>query len=129
MADSEIVEIPIAEIKTEETQEIQENCEPAPKPKAKPKGRPKGSLGKKKTEEATPKKTPKKKVKIPPPSESEQEEEPPPKRRRATPQPVVYEPPDTRAIAAEVLSMLSTRHLDRTAAKREKYRSWFANPL
>ncbi len=129
MADSKIVEIPI-EIKTEDTQEIPGNCELAPKPKAKPKGRPKGSLGKKQTEEATPKTTPKKNVKIHPPSESDEEEEPPPKRRRAIPQPqpVVSEPPDTRAIAAEVLAMLSHRHLDLSAAKREKYRSWFANP-
>ena len=135
MAESEIVEIPITEINSEEPQEIPENPEPAPKPKPKPKGRPKGSLGKKKQEETTDDvshKTPKKKkTKPPPPSESEEEEKPSPKRRRATPrpQPVVYEPPDTRTIAAEVLAMLSNRHLDRSAAKREKYRSWLANPI
>ena len=45
---------------------------------------------------------------------------PPPKKRRSVPlqQAIVYEP-DNRAIAAEVLAMLSTRHLDSSAAKRE----------
>ncbi len=128
MAEAEIVEIPIAEIDAEDPPAQPETVEPAPQ--AKKRGRPKGSKNKKEEAPAAPK--PRKKVKIAaPPSESEEEEEPPPKRRRAAaPQPpVVYEPPDTRAIAAEVLTMLSNRHADRSAAKRDKYRSWFANPV
>ena len=78
------------------------------------------------------------------PPESESEEEPPPKsakrgsgaaQRRARSVPEVPkeqsqdsvspEPLDTRAIAAEVLHLLSNRHVERAAQKREKYRSWF----
>ncbi len=140
MAEAEIVEIPIAEIDAEDPPAQPETVEPAPQ--AKKRGRPKGSKNKKEEAPAAPK--PRKKVKIAaPPSESEEEEEPPPKRRRAaaprphgsiaaglqSSHPVVYEPPDTRAIAAEVLTMLSNRHADRSAAKRDKYRSWFANPV
>ncbi len=129
---SEIVEVPI------NSEEIPEIIEPEPepeptKPKPRAKGRPKGALGKKKKEvirvNDVPKK--KKKTKVISPSESEEEEmEVPPSRRRRIQQPVpqvspVYEPPDTTAIAAQVLHMLSNRHLERSAAKREKYRSWF----
>ena len=129
MAEAEIVEIPIADVDAEEPPAPPEIVEPAPQ--AKKRGRPKGSKNKKEETPAVPK--PRKKIKIAsPPSESEEEEKPPPKRRRvAAPQPTppVYEPPDTRAIAAEVLTMLANRHVDRSAAKREKYRSWFANPV
>ena len=129
MAEAEIVEIPIADVDAEETPAPPEIVEPAPQ--AKKRGRPKGSKNKKEDAPAIPKAR-KKTVKLAaPPSESE-EENPPPKRRRvAAPQPTppVYEPPDTRAIAAEVLTMLANRHVDRSAAKREKYRTWFANPV
>ena len=128
MDETEIVEIPIAEdVDAEEPPAPPEIVEPAPQ--AKKRGRPKGSKNKKEETPVVPK--PRKKIKIAsPPSESE--ENPSPKRRRvAAPQPTppVYEPPDTRAIAAEVLTMLAHRHVDRSAAKREKYRTWFANPV
>ena len=32
---------------------------------------------------------------------------------------------DTRQVASEVLQLLSDRHLNQTAARRDKYRSWF----
>ena len=38
-----------------------------------------------------------------------------------------YEPMDTRQIAAEVLHLLSNRHMERSEARRAKYRSWFQN--
>ena len=130
---AEIIEVPIETSETiaEEIPETEPKPEPASKPKPKPKGRPRGALGQKKKETIAvndvPQKAHKKKTKPPPPSEyeSEEEEAPPPKRKRIQQQ--VYEP-DNRAIAAEVLHMLSNRYLDRSAAKREKYRSWFSNP-
>ena len=128
MDETEIVEIPIADANAEEAPAPPEIVEPAPQ--GKKRGRPKGSKNKKEETPVVPKA--RKKIKIvSPPSESE-EEQPSPKRRRvAAPQPTppVYEPPDTRAIAAEVLTMLAHRHVDRSAAKREKYRTWFANPM
>ncbi len=138
-----IEEIPIEEnapreISPEEiASEIPEPEAQIPKPKPKAKGRPKGSLGKKKKEQGddVPQKIQKQKAKPQPPSESEEEEPQPKKKRKVVqrePSPdsrSVYEPPDTRVIAAEVLQLLSNRHLDRSTAKREKYRSWFANPV
>ena len=121
---AEIIEVPINSEEIPEIPEIQETVtEPdPPAPKPKPKGRPKGAIGKKKEPVDEPQKKPKKTR--PPPSECESEEEAP--RRKKVQQPVYQ--PDNRAIAAEVLHMLSSRHLDRTAAKRDKYRSWFSNP-
>ena len=88
---------------------------PPEAPAPKKRGRPKGS-------------TNKPKPKARPPTPESGEETPPPVRRR-DPVPredsVSPEPPDTRAIAAEVLHLLSNRHVERTNAKREKYRSWF----
>ena len=88
---------------------------PPEAPAPKKRGRPKGS-------------TNKPKPKARPPTPESGEETPPPVRRR-DPAPredsVSPEPPDTRAIAAEVLHLLSNRHVERTNAKREKYRSWF----
>jgi len=72
----------------------------------------------------------------PPPSEEIepielQGELPPPRRRHPSPQgeSASSESPamDTRAIAAEVLHLLSNRHVERSQAKRAKYRSWFQN--
>ena len=54
-------------------------------------------------------------------SESEEEYE---EHRQQQQQPVY----NTRDIASEVINMLSNRHLDRSTAKREKYRSWFQTP-
>ena len=73
---------------------------------------------------------PKQKKRRPPsPESSSSEEEPPPRKKRRTaraePEQVVAPAPDNRQIAAEVLHMLSTRHLDMRQAKRDKYRSWF----
>ena len=128
---SEIVEVPL---NSEEIPEIIEpepepEPEPTPKPKPRAKGRPKGALGKKKTNKIPVNDVPqkKKKAKVITPSESEEEEiRPPRQRKQQQPVPQAYEPPDTTAIAAQVLHMLSNRHLERSAAKREKYRSWFS---
>ncbi len=129
-----IEEIPIDEseqiTESEQIAEAEQIAEPEVKPKPRAKGRPKGALGKKKKVDDVPqKKKPK-----PPPSESEEEEEPQPRKKQKVqrePSPdsrSSYEPPDSRLIAAEVLQLLSNRHIDRSAAKREKYRSWF-NPV
>ncbi len=121
---AEIIEVPINSEEIPEIPESDPMPEAAPKPKPKPRGRPKGAVGKKKKEliDEPQKKT--KKTKAPPHPECTSEEETPPRKRVQQP---VYQP-DNRAIAAEVLHMLSSRHLDRTAAKRDKYRSWFSNP-
>ena len=111
-------EIPIE--KSDQSVEVEENIVEQEEPVAEPKrqrGRPKGTIKPRKEEpKAKPKKTPKPKV---PTYESEDEA---PEELEVRP---IY---DTRAIAAEVISMLSNRHLDRSAQKREKYRSWFQNP-
>ena len=100
----------------------------------KKRGRPAGAKNKPKPKIMASK--PKKKA-PPPPSESESEEEeyePPPRKHerktRAAPreeseeeEPVL----DPRQVAAEMLSMLSQRNVDRNAAKRQKYASWFPN--
>ena len=93
---------------------------PPEAPAPKKRGRPKGSTNK-----------PKPKARPPTPESDEETPDPPPVRRRRNEEPtpredsVSPEPPDTRAIAAEVLHLLSNRHVERTNAKREKYRSWF----
>ena len=108
--------------------EEQEPIAPAPKRR----GRPAGAKNKAKPKVVAAK--PKKKA-PPPPSESESEEEeyePPPRKHerktRAAPreeseeeEPVL----DARQVAAEMLSMLSQRNVDRNQAKRQKYASWF----
>ena len=120
-------------------------AEPAPKKR----GRPPGAKNKPKAaakaearpapakEPSPPKRKPRK---APPPESESEEEEPPPKsakrgsgaaqrRARSVPeapsQDSVSPEMDTRAIAAEVLHLLSNRHVERAAQKREKYRSWF----
>ena len=97
----------------------------------KKRGRPAGAKNKAKPKVVAAK--PKKKA-PPPPSESESEEEeyePPPRRKtRAAPREKSEEEEallDPRQVAAEMLSMLSQRHVDRNAAKRQKYASWFPN--
>ena len=145
---AEIEEIPIADA-PESVPMAEETTTPPVAPAAAPKkrGRPKGSTNKPKAAaSAAPsasavvsappkaKRTPKRAVT---PEESS-EEDPPPRKRRArvedrSPDSVSPER-DTRAsaergstaaIAAEVLHLLSNRHVERNAAKREKYRSWF----
>ena len=118
-----IVEIPIeneveVEAVIEEPAEIIEE-----EPKKTGRGRPKGVLNKPKKVEPKVKKTkakPKPKVQEEY-SESEEEYE---EHRQQQQQPVY----NTRDIASEVINMLSNRHLDRSTAKREKYRSWFQTP-
>ena len=73
----------------------------------------------------------------PPPSDDEEEEEeeeyePPPRRKtrsRAPVQEEYEEEPqlDPRQVAAEMISLLSQRNVDRNAAKRQKHASWFPN--
>ena len=107
-----------------------------PEPAAKKRGRPKGSKNRAR-EPPAPRATepvPKKKVAAAPPSSESEEELPPPKAKKtkkrapaadSSEDDVPQQPVDSRAIAAEVLQMLSQRHLDLRQAKREKYRSWF----
>ena len=120
---------------TEEAHVEEEVTAPAPKKR----GRPAGAKNKPKPKivAAPPKAAKPKKKAPPPPSESEEEEEeeeyePPPRRKtraRAAPPQEEYEeepaPMDARLVAAEMLSMLSQRNVDRNAAKRQKYASWF----
>ena len=137
---SEIKEIPLeAEIPQEiEDQEIQE--EP---PKATAKGRPKGAKNKPK-EKAAPapkvKKAPAKKTKAPvyESEEESEEEEPVLKKRNAPPQvfqrgsglqlgaEAVAPELDRRALAADVLQLLSEQKFNRASARRNHYASWFA---
>jgi len=113
-----IDEIPIEDSPVEVN--VQDPVEIVEPPK-KSRGRPKGVVNKPK---AKPKvepevEKPKPRVKKPKPVYEESEDE------YETPQQPTY---NTRDIASEVISMLSNRHLDRSAQKREKYRSWFQNP-
>ena len=107
-----------------------------PEPAAKKRGRPKGSKNRVKEPPAprAAEPAPKKRVAAAPPSSESEEELPPPKAKRTKRKPVADsseddmpppQPLDSRAVAAEVLQMLSRRHLDLRQAKREKYRSWF----
>ena len=124
---AEIEEVPISDtpidVAVEETSP--EPVEVAPKKR----GRPKGSANKPKAVvKAKPKRAPKRQLT---PVESEEESPPPaPRKRRArveelSQDSVSPEPPTTRDIAAEVLHLLSNRHVERNAAKRQKYASWF----
>ena len=125
--------VPVAAVEAEEEIEAE-----APAPKKR--GRPPGARNKSKAAPAAPKaepeakpkakKAPRKVVQVEEEEESEEEYAPPPKRKRAavrqvSPDSVTPEPPDTRQIAAEVLHLLSNRHVERAQAKRDKYRSWF----
>ena len=124
---AEIEEVPISDtpidVAVEETSP--EPVEVAPKKR----GRPKGSANKPKAvAKAKPKRAPKRQLT---PVESEEESPPPAPRKRRTrveelsQDSVSPEPPTTRDIAAEVLHLLSNRHIERNAAKRQKYASWF----
>ena len=137
-----IEEIPIADAAEESApvaaveavEEIEAEA-PAPKKRGRPPGaknRPKAAPAAPKEPEAKPKakKAPRKIVQVEEEEESEEEYAPPPKKKRAavrqvSPDSVQAEPPDTRQIAAEVLHLLSNRHVERAQAKRDKYRSWF----
>ena len=99
---------------------------PQTDPGGRPRSQPKGLKRWKQNSKPTPRPR-----RSPTPGESE-EETPPPRKRRAprhvaeeSQDSVSPEPPTTRDIADEVLSLLSNRHVERSAAKRDKYRSWF----
>ena len=111
---------------------------PSLEPVLKKRGRPKGSVNRAKAAVAKPKpetkSKPKPKIRRPPtPEESEEEKTPPPRKRRVhrqqdfeeSPDSVSPEQPTSRDIAAEVLHLLSNRHVQTKVAKREKYASWF----
>ena len=139
-----IEEVPIADVAEEAAPttavaaEVAEEVE-AEAPAPKKRGRPPGSRNKPKAapvapKEAEPKpkakRAPRKVVEVEEEEESEEEAPPPPKKKRApvrqmSQDSVTPEPPDTRQIAAEVLHLLSNRHVERAQAKRDKYRSWF----
>ena len=146
----DIEEIPVETILEEQPELTEPASEEIVQAVAKKRGRPPGSKNKAK-KNATPsqeevQETPRpaakkraassaavakpkqKKQRPPSPESSSSEEEPPPKKKRrarAEPEQVVAPAPDNRQIAAEVLAMLSSRHLDMREAKRAKYRSWF----
>ena len=140
-----IEEIPIADVAEEAAPttavaaEVAEEVEAeAPAPK-KSRGRPPGAKNKPKAAPAAPKeaepkpkakRAPRKVAQVEEEEESEEEAPPPPKKKRAPVRQMSQdslqpEPPDTRQIAAEVLHLLSNRHVERAQAKRDKYRSWF----
>ena len=136
-----IEEIPIADVAEESAPaaaEVAEEVE-AEAPAPKKRGRPPGAKNKAKAAPAAPKeaepkpkakRAPRKIVEVEEEEESEEEAPPPPKKKRApvrqmSQDSVTPEPPDTRQIAAEVLHLLSNRHVERAQAKRDKYRSWF----
>ena len=95
-------------------------------------GRPKGVVNKQKAE-AKIKATAKKKTIVQEYEDSDEEEPIVKIKKKTKKKTVVYEEEseeeqpqyNTRDIASEVINMLSNRHLDRSAQKREKYRSWF----
>jgi len=92
-------------VEVEEEEEAPEEVAPKPKKKAAPK---------KKAVEAVRKKAAKKKPVV----QSSDSEEEPRERRAGT---------DTRAVAMEVMQLLSNQHAGRVAARRQKYAGWFAN--
>ena len=120
----------IEEIPIEEAATMEEVVATETPPEKRKRGRPKGSKNKAPKNADVPEEAPKPKQprKRRPPSP--QSESPPPLRRRRAPAAVLQQPEpapplDSRQIAAEVLQLLSTRHLDLRQAKREKYRAWF----
>ena len=141
----DIEEIPVETILQEQAELTEPASEEIVQAVAKKRGRPPGAKNKPKKNAPPPQEEveetphpvakraaakPKQKKRRPPsPASSSSEEEPPPRKKRRTaraePKQVAPPAPDNRQIAAEVLHMLSTRHLDMRQAKRDKYRSWF----
>ena len=124
---AEIEEVPISDAPAEDVEEPVP-AEVAPKKR----GRPKGSANKPKPViTAKPKRAPAARKRQATPDESEEDAPPPPPRKRRarveelSQDSVSPEPHNTRDIAAEVLHLLSHRHVERNAAKRLKYASWF----
>jgi len=120
---------------------------PAPKKRGRPKGAPNKPKQPVVIQEVPVAPSPKKKraTKAQPPSESDEEPPAPrvPSRKRARPrapsssddEPAlpkkrttrgVPEPPNTQQLAAEVLQLLSSRHVGQANARRARYASWFA---
>ena len=147
---SSIVEVPIV-ADSSPGEAVEESApEPAVLPAPKKRGRPKGAPNKPKQpvviQEVPVAPSPKKKraTQAPPPSESDEEPPTPkPSRKRARPrapsssddEPAlpkkrttrgVPEPPNTQQLAAEVLQLLSSRHVGQANARRARYASWFA---
>ena len=147
---SSIVEVPIV-ADSSPGEAVEESApETAVLPAPKKRGRPKGAPNKPKQplviQEVPVAPAPKKKraAKAPPPSESDEEPPTPkPSRKRARPrapsssddEPAlpkkrttrgVPEPPNTQQLAAEVLQLLSSRHVGQANARRARYASWFA---
>jgi pyruvate dehydrogenase E2 component (dihydrolipoamide acetyltransferase) len=84
--------------------------EPEPEPESAPEPKPKKTAPKK----AVPKKAVPKKKPVVQSSDSEEETE----KRAGT---------DARAVAFEVMQLLSNQHASRVAARRQKYAGWFQN--
>ena len=137
---TEIEEVPIENgepVVAEVEAVVEPEAAPAPKKRGRPPGsknRPKAAAEPSVTQSRASGSSKPKAPRSKPAPAPESDEEPPPPRRltRATRQveepssdSVSPGPPDTRAIAAEVLNLLSNRHVERAQAKREKYRSWF----
>ena len=121
---AEIEEVPILDAPIEVAVEEPEPAEAAPKKR----GRPKGAANKPKAVVVKAKRVPKKQAT---PVESEEDDTPPPAPRKSR-RVHVEESEDsvsplatTQEIAAEVLHLLSNRHVERNAAKRRTYASWF----
>ena len=136
-----IEEVPI----TQDDSQVETPHEDPPAVPAKKRGRPPGALNKKKPSIVevpveAPVEKKKRVAKAPPLSESEEEppkprkrarprvpsssdDEPPPK-KRAT-RSAAPEPPTTQQLAAEVLQLLSNRHVGVANARRARYASWF----
>ena len=146
---SSIVEVPIV-ADSSPGEAVEGNApEPAVLPTPKKRGRPKGAPNKPKQPTpiqevpVAPAPEKKKRAAKPPPSESDEEppapkpsrkrarprapsssdDEPAPPKKRTTKQP---EPPNTQQLAAEVLQLLSSRHVGQANARRARYASWFA---
>ena len=99
---------------------IPEKQEKQPK-KQKPKPPPPTPGPSESEEEAPAPKRQKKKQARPRVADSDSEEEP----ARRKPRPALAAP-DAHQLAAQVLQLLSTRHVGQANARREKYASWFA---
>ena len=132
---AEIQEIPLDAVEAPEAVPEVEDIqvmEPAPKKR----GRPPGVKNKTK-EPPAPKAKPKAKRKayepkaarsaVPPsPAESSSGEDTPPPRARR-PARHTPEPPDRRALAADVLGLLQEQRMSRGVARRNHYAAWFQN--
>ena len=135
----------IEEVPIQDDSQVEAPHEDPPAVPAKKRGRPPGALNKKKPSivevPVAPVEKKKRAAKAPPPL-SDSEEEPPKPRKRARPRvpsssddepppkkraarSAAPEPPTTQQLAAEVLQLLSNRHVGVANARRARYASWF----